>query len=253
MGDGEIYDSMLRHGLNDALSNQHSGRMSEDLVARRHIPRVARDRCEYRSQTDYCAAQAGRKFEREIVTIETPSGEGPVAFGRDESSGFALKKLQRAFCKDGTITDRNASGLNCGAAAMVDAGSSRTESRGVEPMARLVSFGMGAVEQGMFSLGPLRAMRQALEWAPWNKSFIDRVELNEAFASVMALIMELGFPENIVNVEGVAVAHGHPIGATGAILATRLTHSMHRDNVRGGFVTICNGGRQGIAPIMEKT
>jgi acetyl-CoA C-acetyltransferase len=126
------------------------------------------------------------------------------------------------------------------------------EKNGLEPMARLVAYGVAAVEPGLFGIGPVPAVRQALERARWKLSDIERVEINEAFAAVpLAVLRELGLPEQIVNVEGGAIAHGHPIGATGAVLTTRLLHSMRRDELRRGIVTLCIGGGQGIALALE--
>jgi acetyl-CoA C-acetyltransferase len=126
------------------------------------------------------------------------------------------------------------------------------ESRGLDPMARLVSYGIAAVEPGMFGLGPIPAVRQALDRAGWRLSDIERVEINEAFAAIAIVVTrELGLPEDIINVEGGAIAHGHPIGATGAVLTTRLIHSMRRDGLRRGLVTLCIGGGQGIALAFE--
>jgi acetyl-CoA C-acetyltransferase len=163
-----------------------------------------------------------------------------------------LAKLKPAFRKNGTITAGNAPGLNSGAAAVIVADARWAEKHNLQPMARLVSYGIGAVEPGMFGLGPVPAVRQALTRAGWRISDLDRIEVNEAFAAVViALKQELGLPEDIVNVEGGAIAHGHPIGATGAILTTRLLHSMRRDRIRRGMVTLCIGGGQGIALAFE--
>jgi acetyl-CoA C-acetyltransferase len=160
--------------------------------------------------------------------------------------------LKPAFRKDGTITAGNAPGLNSGAAAMIVAERSFAEKHGLAPVARLVSYGVGAVDPGMFGLGPVPAVRQALDRAGWSIKDIDRIEINEAFAAVaIAVHRELGFAEDIVNVEGGAIAHGHPIGATGAILTTRLLHSMKRDGLKHGIVTLCIGGGQGIALAIE--
>ena len=257
MGDAEIYDSMLRDGLNDAFSDQHSGWVTEDLVAKFQITREAQDRWACRSQARFSAAQAAGKFKSEIVAVEVPSHKGTVAFEKDEQNRpdttlETLAKLKPAFRKDGTITAGNSPGLNSGASAMVVADAGWAEKQGVEPMARLVSFGVGAVEPGMFGLGPVPAVRQALARAGWKIGDLERVEINEAFAAIaLALIQELGLSEEIVNVEGGAVAHGHPIGATGAVLTTRLVHAMRRDGIRRGLVTLCIGGGQGIALALE--
>ncbi|HVI13663.1 MAG TPA: acetyl-CoA C-acyltransferase, partial [Pseudolabrys sp.] len=145
-----------------------------------------------------------------------------------------------------------APGLNSGAAALIVAERTFAETRSVEPMARLVSHGVAAVEPGMFGLGPVPAVRKALERAGWKLADVERIEINEAFAAVpLAVAQELGLPEDIINVEGGAIAHGHPIGATGAVLTTRLIHSMRRDRLKRGIVTLCIGGGQGIALAIE--
>ena len=166
--------------------------------------------------------------------------------------GHCLARLKPAFRENGTLTAGNAPGLNSGAAAMVLGDRQWSERRGLNAVARLVSYGIAAVEPGMFGLGPVPAVRQALDRAGWQLSDIDRIEINEAFAAIaIAVVRELGLPEDIVNVEGGAIAHGHPIGATGAILTTRLIHSMRRDGLKRGVVTLCIGGGQGIALALE--
>jgi len=257
MGDGQLYDSMLRDGLNDAFSGEHSGWHTEDLVARYRITREDQDRWATRSQQRFSAAQAAGKFKDEIVAIELPSRKGPVSFDKDEANRpdttiETLAKLKPAFRKDGTITAGNAPGLNSGAAAMIVAERTSAEKRGLKPLARLVSHGVAAVEPGMFGIGPVPAVRLALERARWTVSDVQRVEINEAFAAIaLACLRELEFAEDIVNVEGGSIAHGHPIGATGAVLTTRLLHSMKRDGLKRGIVTLCIGGGQGIALALE--
>lgn len=257
MGDAQIYDSMLRDGLNDAFNDQHSGWVTEDLVAKFQVSREAQDRWAHRSQQRFGDAQAAGRFEAEVVPVEVPSRKGPSIFARDEhnrpdTTPDSLGRLKPAFRKDGTITAGNAPGLNAGAAAMIVADAEWAERHGVEPMARLVAFGIGAVEPGLFGLGPVPAVKRALERAGWALGDVERFEINEAFAAiVLALIQELGVPEDIVNVEGGAIAHGHPIGATGAVLTTRLLHAMRRDGIRRGVVTLCIGGGQGIALAVE--
>jgi acetyl-CoA C-acetyltransferase len=257
LGDAQIYDSMLRDGLNDAFSGEHSGWHTEDLVKSRQITREAQDRWAERSQKRFSAAQEAGKFKDEITSVELHGRKGPKVFDKDEHNRpdttlESLAKLHPAFRKDGTITAGNAPGLNSGASAMIVAERNWAEKRGLKPMARLVSYGVGAVEPGMFGLGPIPAVRQALERANWTISDIERIEINEAFAAiVIAVTRELGLPEEIVNVEGGAIAHGHPIGATGAVLTTRLLYSMKRDGIRRGVVTLCIGGGQGIALTLE--
>ena len=257
MGDGQLFDAMLMDGLNDAFSGQHSGWHTEDLARSHQITRQQQDRWAERSQKRFAAAQSAGKFAEEIVPIELASRKGPVKFEKDEHNRpdttlESLSKLKPAFRKDGTITAGNAPGLNTGAAAMIVADRGWAEKQGAAPSARLVAYGIGAVEPGMFGLGPVPAVKQALERAGWKTADIQRIEINEAFAAIaIAVAKDLGLPEDIVNVEGGAIAHGHPIGATGAVLTTRLLHSMRRDGIKRGIVTLCIGGGQGIALALE--
>ena len=257
MGDAQIYDSMLRDGLNDAFSGEHSGWHTEDLVARLNITREDQDRWAERSQQRFAAAQKGGHFAAEIAGVEVKGRKGPQIFDTDEANRpettlEVLAKLKPAFRKDGTITAGNAPGLNSGAAAMIVAERSFAEQNGLEPIARLVAYGVAAVEPGMFGIGPVPAVRQALDRARWSLGDVERVEINEAFAAVpLAVLRELGLPEDIVNVEGGAIAHGHPIGATGAVLTTRVLHAMKRNSLKRGVVTLCIGGGQGIALALE--
>ncbi len=257
MGDGALLDSMLYDGLNDAFSGQHSGWHTEDLVAKFSVNRADQDRWAARSQQRFSAAQAAGKFDQEIAGVEVKGRKGLEIFGRDEHNRAdttveSLGKLKPAFRKDGTITAGNAPGLNSGASAMLVAERRFAETKGLQPLARLVSYGVAAVEPGMFGMGPVPAVRQALERAGWTIGEVQRIEINEAFAAIaLACLRELGLSEDVVNVEGGAIAHGHPIGATGAVLTTRLVHSMHRDGLKRGVVTLCIGGGQGIALAIE--
>lgn len=257
MGDGQLYDSMLRDGLNDAFSDEPSGWHTEDLVQAFQIGRDLQDQWALRSQQRFAAAQAAGKFKDEIVPIDVPGRKGATTFDTDEHNRpkttlEVLAALKPAFRPNGTITAGNAPGINSGAAAVVLADRRWAEARGLDPVARFVSYGIAAVEPGMFGLGPIPAVRQALERARWKLGDVERIEINEAFAAiVIAVARELGLPEDIVNVEGGAIAHGHPIGATGAVLATRLIHSMRRDGLQRGIVTLCIGGGQGIALAIE--
>src|SRR5512143_420893 len=257
MGDAQIFDSMLMDGLNDAFSGKHSGWHTEDLAASHQITREEQDRWAERSQKRFSAAQAGGKFTSEIAAVEIASRKGPTKFDKDEhnrpdTTMESLGKLKPAFRKDGTITAGNAPGLNTGAAAMIVADRAWADKKGLTPMARMVAFGIGAVEPGMFGLGPVPAVKQALERAGWKTSDIQRIEINEAFAAIaIAVAKDLGLNADVVNVEGGAIAHGHPIGASGAVLTTRLLHSMQRDGIKRGIVTLCIGGGQGIALALE--
>ena len=257
MGDAQIYDSMLRDGLNDAFSGEHSGWHTEDLAAKYGVSRERQDAWALRSQQRFAAAQAAGKFDAEIVPIEIKGRKGPELFQRDkhnrpETTAETLARLEPAFRKDGTVTAGNAPGLNTAAAALIVAEAEWAQRRGLKPLARLVSYGIAAVEPGMFGIGPVPAVRQALERAGWRTGDLQRVEINEAFAAIaVACTQELRLPEDIVNVEGGAIAHGHAIGATGAVLTTRILHSMRRDGLKRGVVTLCIGGGQGIALALE--
>src|SRR5271168_2255856 len=257
MGDGQLYDSMLRDGLNDAFSDKHSGWHTEDLVEKYQVTRDAQDRFALRSQQRFAAAQAAGHFKSQIVPVEVPGKKGPTVFDKDEGNRSdttleTLARLKPAFRPNGTITAGNAPGLNDAGAAMVLADGTWADKRGLAATARLVSYGIAAVEPGIFGLGPVPAVKQALQRAGWDIRSVERVEINEAFAAIAIVVArELGLPEEVVNVEGGAVAHGHPIGATGAVLTTKLIHSMRRDGLRRGLVTLCIGGGQGIALAIE--
>jgi acetyl-CoA C-acetyltransferase len=257
MGHAQIYDSMLHDGLNDAFSGQHSGWHTEDLAQKYQIPRAEQDRWALRSQQRFAAAQAAGKFEAEIAPVRIKTRKGEELFAKDEhnrpdTTAESLAKLRPAFRKDGTITAGNAPGLNSAGAAMVLASARFAERHGLAPMGRLVSWGVAAVDPGLFGIGPVPAVRQALERAGWSIGEVERFEINEAFAAIaLAVLRELGLPEDVVNVEGNSIAHGHPIGATGALQTTRLLHSMRRDGIRKGVVTMCIGGGQGIALCLE--
>jgi acetyl-CoA C-acetyltransferase len=257
MGDAQIFDAMLMDGLNDAFSGKHSGWHTEDLASSHQITREDQDRWAERSQTRFSTAQAAGKFAAEIAAIEIAARKGPTKFEKDEhnrpdTTMQTLSKLKPAFRKDGTITAGNAPGLNTAASVMIVADRAWADNKALKPMARLVSYGVGAVEPGMFGLGPVPAVKQALERAGWKTADVQHIEINEAFAAIaIAVAKDLGLPEDIVNVEGGAIAHGHPIGATGAVLTTRLLHSMQRDDIKRGIVTLCIGGGQGIALALE--
>ena len=257
MGDGVVLDSMLLDGLNDAFSGRHSGWHTEDLASRYNITREQQDAWALRSQQRFAKAQAAGHFDEEIVPVQLQGRKGVENFARDEhnrpdTTSETLSRLKPAFRKDGTITAGNAPGLNSAASSMIVAERRWAEANGLQPMGRLVSYGVAAVEPEWFGLGPVPAVRMAVERAGWSTDDIGRIEINEAFAAIaIACTRELGLAEDIVNVEGGSIAHGHPIGATGAILTTRLLHSMRRDGVHRGVVTLCIGGGQGIALALE--
>ncbi|CAG2147304.1 thiolase family protein [Cupriavidus numazuensis] len=257
MGDTVMHDSMLFDGLQDAFSGQHSGWHTEELATRYELSRDAQDRWAERSQQRFARAQEQGRFASQIVEVAVKAKGAPAAFKVDEANRpdttlETLARLKAAFREGGTITAGNAPGINSGAAAMLVAERAFAESQGMKPMARLVAYGVGAVEPGLFGLGPVPAVRQALERARWTLGDIERIEINEAFAAVpLAVAAELGLPHDIINVDGGAIAHGHPIGATGAVLTTRLLYAMQSDGIRRGIVTLCIGGGQGIALAIE--
>ncbi|WP_024279140.1 acetyl-CoA C-acetyltransferase [Xanthobacter sp. 126] len=257
MGPAQILDSMLTDGLDDAFSGKHSGWHTEDLIEKLQITRAEQDTFAARSQQRFSAAQKDGRFADEIVPVEVKGRKGTESFATDEAPRpdttlETLAKLRPAFRPEGTITAGNAPGLNSAASAMIVAERGFAEAKGITPLGRLAGYGVAGVEPGLFGLGPVPAVRKALARAGWSLGDIERIEINEAFAAVpIAVARELGLPEDIVNVEGGAVAHGHPIGATGAILITRLLHAMRRDGLKSGVVTLCIGGGQGIALALE--
>lgn len=257
MGPAQIHDAMLRDGLVDAFSGEHSGWHTEDLAREAGIDREAQDEWAARSQARFAGAQAAGHFDEEIVAVDVAGRKGVSAFDRDEAprpqtTVEGLARLKPAFRPDGTITAGNAPGLNSGAAAMVVADRASAEAAGLAPIGRLVAHGLCAIEPARFGLAPVPAVAQALVRAGWALGDVERIEINEAFAVVpLAVARGLGLPLDIVNVDGGAIAHGHPIGATGAVLVTRLLHAMRRDGIRRGIVTLCIGGGQGIALALE--
>lgn len=257
MGHAQLIDSLLCDGLNDAFSGQHSGWHTEDLNQRYHITREDQDRWAFRSQRNFSQAQVLGKFDAEIVAVDVSNHKQSILFDRDESNRpatilEALAKLKPAFRKEGSITAGNAPGLNTAASAMMIANRHTAEKLGLQPMARLVAHHVSGVEPNVFGIAPVPAIQQVIARANWKLSDVERFEINEAFASVpLACLRQLGLPEDIVNVEGGAIAHGHAIGATGAILTTRLLHSMQRDHLKRGIVSLCIGGGQGIALALE--
>ena len=257
MGNAEAIDSLLHDGLHDAFSGKHSGWHTEDLVRKYGVTREAQDAFAVQSQQRFAAAQRAGWFEAEIEPMTLKTRKGPVAFAADESNRpdttvESLAKLKPAFRPDGSITAGNAPGVNAGAAAMIVCDASFARDAGLEPMVAIRGIGVAGVEPGFFGLGPIPAIRQALGRAGWKVGDVDRFEVNEAFAAIGLVVRdELEIDPRRFNVDGGAIAHGHPIGATGAVLTTRLIHSMRRDGLRRGMVTLCIGGGQGIALAIE--
>ena len=258
MGDAQIFDSMLMDGLNDAFSGQHSGWHTEDLArltpdhARRAGPLGGALAEAVFGSASGRQIRSGNRGGRNFLTKRP----GEIRQGRAQSARYDTGKPVKAQAGLSSRTEPSrpatAPGLNTGAAAMIVADRAWAEKKGLQPMARLAAYGIGAVEPGMFGLGPVPAVKQALDRAGWKIGDVGRIEINEAFAAiVLAVTKDLGLSPDIVNVEGGAIAHGHPIGATGAVLTTRLLHSMQRDGIKKGVVTLCIGGGQGIALALE--
>ncbi|WP_020653110.1 acetyl-CoA C-acyltransferase [Massilia niastensis] len=257
MGHTEILDSLLYDGLNDAFSGKHSGWHTENLVTRCEIGRDEQDRWAARSQQSFAAAQAAGAFAAQIVGVEVPQKKGSIVFDRDEAvrpetTIETLARLRPAFQDGGTITAGNAPGLNSGAAATVVTHRAHADKLGLQPFARLVAVGVAGVEPDMFGLGPVPAIQLALARAGWRLEDVDRFEINEAFAAVpLAVAKALGIPHDAINIDGGAVAHGHPIGASGAVLTVKLLHAMRLGQAKRGIVSLCIGGGQGIALALE--
>ena len=258
MGNAEVIDALLLDGLNDAFSGRHSGWHTEDLVQKFKLTREAQDAYAVQSHQRFAAAQAAGWFEAEIEPLNLKGKKGPLKFSADESvrpdtTIESLARLKPAFRPDGTITAGSAPGINAGAAAMIVCESSVARDAHLQPMAVIRGIGLAGVEPGMFGLGPLPAIRKAMDQAGWKVGDVDRFEVNEAFAAIALVVRdELGIDPTRFNVDGGAIAHGHPIGATGAILITRATHALKRSGGRKAVVSLCIGGGQGIALCLER-
>jgi acetyl-CoA C-acetyltransferase len=259
MGDGQLVDVMLRDGLFDVFNNCHMGITAENVAEKYKVTREDQDKFACDSQMKTAAAIKAGKFKDEIVPVELPQRKGlPVIFDTDEYPRLdctidSLAKLSPAFKKDGTVTAGNASGINDGASAVVLASGEFVKSSGLKPMARIVSFASVGVDPAYMGMGPVGAIRKALEKAKLSISDIDLFELNEAFAAQsLAVVRELGIDPSKVNVNGGAIALGHPIGASGARILTTLLYEMKRRGSRYGVASLCVGGGQGVATIIER-
>jgi acetyl-CoA C-acetyltransferase len=259
MGNAEAVDALLLDGLHDAFSGKHSGWHTEDLAKKFGISREAQDVFAAQSQQHFAAAQAAGWFEAEIepLLLKGPKGAS-MSFAEDESvrpetTAETLAKLKPVFRPDGTITAGNAPGINAGAAAMIVCEASVARENNLEPMLAIRGVGVAGVEPGFFGLGPLPAIRQALGRAGWKVEDVDRFEVNEAFAAIaIAVRDELKIEPSRFNVDGGAIAHGHPIGATGAILITKVAHALKRTRSGTAVVSLCIGGGQGVALCLER-
>ncbi|MGJ7494400.1 thiolase family protein [Variovorax sp. RT4R15] len=258
MGNAEAVDSLLLDGLHDAFSTRHSGWHTEDLVQKHGLTREEQDAFAAQSQKRFATAQAAGWFKDEIEPLSLEGKKAPISFAADESNrpdttAETLARLKPVFRPDGTITAGNAPGVNAGAAAMIVCDSAMARDAGLEPMLVVRGIGVAGVEPGFFGLGPLPAIRQALDRAGWNIGEVDRFEVNEAFAAIAIVVRdELDIDPSRFNVDGGAIAHGHPIGATGAILITKVAHALHRTGGSKAVVSLCIGGGQGIALCLER-
>jgi acetyl-CoA C-acetyltransferase len=258
MGDTQAVDAILVDGLHDAFSGRHSGWHTEDLVRKFGLTREAQDHYAARSQQRFAAAQAAGHFAAEIEPLRVAAKKGPIEFAADEANRpdttvDALARLKPVFRPDGTITAGNAPGVNAGAAAMILCAQATASELGLRPLAAIRSVAVAGVEPGLFGLGPVPAIRNALRRAGWTLGEVDRFEVNEAFAAVALVVQaELDIDPARFNADGGAIAHGHPIGATGAILITRAAHALHRLGGSKAVVSLCIGGGQGIAICLER-
>ncbi|WP_062210053.1 acetyl-CoA C-acetyltransferase [Aureimonas sp. AU12] len=258
MGDLKLVDTMLKDGLIDAFQGYHMGNTAENVSRQWQITREMQDEFAVRSQNKAEAAQTAGRFRDEIAPFTVQSRKGDVIVSEDEyiKHGTTLDKVQKlkpAFDKEGTVTAANASGINDGAAALVLMSEAEASRRGVTPMVRIVSWATAGVDPAVMGTGPIPASRRALEKAGWSVGDLDLVEANEAFAAqACAVNKELGWNSDIVNVNGGAIAIGHPIGASGARCLNTLIFEMARRDAKKGLATLCIGGGMGVAMCVER-
>jgi acetyl-CoA C-acetyltransferase len=258
MGHAELVDTMLKDGLWDAFNGYHMGMAIENIVQSHQISRTEQDEFAARSQQRAEAAQKAGTFKDEIVPVTVTSRKGDVVVSDDEhprpgTTVETLAKLKPAFKKDGSVTAGNASGINDGAAAVVLMSGEEAKTRGVKPLGRIVSWAVEGVDPAMFGIGPIPASRKALQKAGWRADDLDLIESNEAFAAqACAVAKELGLKDDRLNVNGGAIALGHPIGASGARILITLLYEMQRRDAKRGLATLCVGGGMGIAMCVER-
>ncbi|MCE1235848.1 MAG: acetyl-CoA C-acetyltransferase [Hyphomicrobiales bacterium] len=258
MGGLEMLDTMIRDGLWEIFNGYHMGNTAENVARQWEISRQMQDELALGSQTKAEAAQKAGRFVEEIVPVTIKSRKGDVVIDTDEypkhgTTIEALAKLRPAFVKDGTVTAGNASGINDGAAALVLMTASRAAKEGKTPLARIASWGHAGVDPTIMGAGPIPASRLALKRAGWNAADLDLIEANEAFAAqALAVNKDLGWDTSKVNVNGGAIALGHPIGASGARILVTLLHEMRRRDAKKGLATLCIGGGMGIAMCLER-
>ena len=259
MGDWKMVDTMITDGLLDVYNKYHMGITAENVAKKYDVSREKQDALALASQQKAAAAQEAGRFKDEIVPFSIPQKKGdPVVFSADEfinkkTSAEALAGLRPAFDKAGSVTAGNASGINDGAAAVVLMTAEEAEKRGLTPLARIASWATAGVDPAIMGTGPIPSSRKALERAGWKVQDLDLVEANEAFAAqALAVNKDMGWNPEIVNVNGGAIAIGHPIGASGARVLITLLHEMGRRDAKKGLATLCIGGGMGIAMCVER-
>jgi acetyl-CoA C-acetyltransferase len=258
MGEMKFTDTMLKDGLIDAFHGYHMGNTAENVAARWQITREDQDKFATASQNKAEAAQKAGRFKDEIVPVTVKGRKGDTVVENDEyirhgATYDSMSKLRPAFSKEGSVTAANASGINDGAAALVLMTAANAKKRGLKPLARIVSWATAGVDPAVMGTGPIPASRKALEKAGWKVGDLDLVEANEAFAAqALAVNKDLGLDATKVNVNGGAIAIGHPIGASGARVLTTLLYEMGRRDAKKGLATLCIGGGMGIAMCVER-
>lgn len=259
MGDGKVVDSMVADGLTDVYNNYHMGITAENIAEKYSISREAQDELAVASQNKAEAAQAAGKFKDEIVPVEIPQRKGdPIVVDTDEfikkgATIDSISKPRPAFKKDGTVTAANASGINDGAAAVMLMSADKAKELGLEPLAKIVAYASAGVEPEIMGMGPVPAVKKTLEKAGWTLDQVDLIEANEAFAAqALGVAGELKFDMDKVNVNGGAIALGHPIGASGTRILVTLLHEMKRRDAKKGLATLCIGGGMGVALAVER-
>ena len=258
MGDVSYIDSMIRDGLWDAFNGYHMGQTAENVAQKWQISREAQDEFALASQNKAEAAQKAGRFDDEVIDFVVKSRKGDIIINKDEyirhgATLEALQKLRPAFTKDGSVTAANASGLNDGAAAVLLMTAEEAEKRGITPLARIASYATAGLDPSIMGVGPIHASRKALAKAGWSVEDLDLVEANEAFAAqACAVNKDMGWDPSIVNVNGGAIAIGHPIGASGCRILNTLLFEMQRRDAKRGLATLCIGGGMGVAMCLER-
>ena len=258
MGDLKFIDSMIRDGLWDAFNGYHMGQTAENVAEQWQISRDMQDEFAVASQNKAEAAQNAGKFDDEVISFTIKTRKGDIVVDKDEyirhgATMEAMQKLRPAFAKEGSVTAANASGLNDGAAGALLMTAENAEKRGIEPLARIASYATAGLDPSIMGVGPIYASRKALEKAGWAVGDLDLVEANEAFAAqACAVNKDMGWDPAIVNVNGGAIAIGHPIGASGARILNTLLFEMKRRDAKKGLATLCIGGGMGVAMCLER-